>query len=368
LIFAASNATSRKYRLILVVSSSSSFSDLSDANNSLVPYSNGFVIGVIRAFQQDLHLILRPEDTWLSILTQFNFYVNAHAEELRGFFVEHEGKKELIVDVRPTPLEAMNMGALAQKFTRLIKENIVDNELREWVMPNFSTTTDEDKTVAAVVMMGTLQKYFEYIALCGCGFPSVTLLGEKADWEAIRKRIGRLSRYGIEMIEWSRLLGAVLDHIVESFEHPDSQETKDSWLKAVNQAGMGGSSDIETISGWIAAFCFWSEKGERVEVFEDTVCMLETKYEDRKRLVLDGVEFPMIRPKDIPVGIMSVPVVIQDFVTELVHHTTMMAGSAGVTVRVLDAETGGASFQPRSGWFMLEESVQAFGEWVEERQ
>ena len=88
------------------------------------------------------------------------------------------------------------------------------------------------------------------------------------------------------MIEWSRLLGAVLDHIVESFEHPDSQETKDFWLKAVNQAGMGGSSDIETISGWIAAFCFWSEKGERVGVFEDTVCMLETKYEDRKRLVL----------------------------------------------------------------------------------
>jgi hypothetical protein len=82
----------------------------------------------------------------------------------------------------------------------------------------------------------------------------------------------------------------------------------------------------------------------------------------------DGVEFPMIRPKDIPVGMVSVPVVIQDFATELVHHTTMTASSAGVTVRVLDAETGEASFRPRSGWFMLEESVQTFGEWVEERQ
>ena len=56
----------------------------------------------------------------------------------------------------------------------------------------------------------------------------------------------------------------------------------------------------------------------------------------------DGVEFPMIRPKDIPVGMVSVPVVIQDFATELVHHTTMTASSAGVTVRVLDAETGGS--------------------------
>jgi hypothetical protein len=346
----------------------SSFSDLSEANNSLVPYSNGFVIGVIRAFQQDLHLILRPEDIWLSILTQFNFYVNAHAEDLREFFAEHEGKKEIIIDVGLTPLEAMDMGALAQKFTLLIKENIVDNELRDWIMPDFSTTTDEDKTVAAIVMMGTLQKYFEYIAMRGCGFPSVTLLGEKADWEAIRKRVGRLSRYGVEMIEWSRLLGVVLDHILESFEHPDSQETKDFWLKAVSQAGRQGSSDIETISGWIAAFCFWTEKGERVEVFEDTACMLETKYEDRKRLVLDEVQFPMIRPKDIPVGMVSVPVAIQDLATDLVHQTTMTAGSAGVTVRVLDPETGEASFQPRSGWFMLEESVKTFREWVEERQ
>jgi hypothetical protein len=85
-------------------------------------------------------------------------------------------------------------------------------------------------------------------------------------------------------------------------------------------------------------------------------------------LVLDGVEFPMIMPKDIPVGMVSVPVVIQDLATDLVHQTTMTAGSAGVTVRVLDPETGEASFQPRSGWFMLEESVKTFGEWVEERQ
>jgi hypothetical protein len=57
-------------------------------------------------------------------------------------------------------------------------------------------------------------------------------------------------------------------------------------VESCQSGRMGRSSDIETISGWIAAFCFWSEKGERVGVFEDTVCMLETKYEDRKRLVL----------------------------------------------------------------------------------
>jgi len=42
-------------------------------------------------------------------------------------------------------------------------------------MPNFSTTTDNDKSVAAITIMGTLQVYFDYYATLGCGFPSVTL-------------------------------------------------------------------------------------------------------------------------------------------------------------------------------------------------
>jgi hypothetical protein len=35
-----------------------------------VASQNGFVMGIIRAFQQDLHLVLRPDDVWLAIITQ----------------------------------------------------------------------------------------------------------------------------------------------------------------------------------------------------------------------------------------------------------------------------------------------------------
>ncbi|KAI1785227.1 hypothetical protein LXA43DRAFT_151204 [Ganoderma leucocontextum] len=30
------------------------------------------------------HLRIRPDDVWLAILVQLNFYINAHAEELRS--------------------------------------------------------------------------------------------------------------------------------------------------------------------------------------------------------------------------------------------------------------------------------------------
>lgn len=45
-----------------------SFKDIDKRKTALVPYNNGFVNGMIRAFQQDLHLVLRADDMWLTIM------------------------------------------------------------------------------------------------------------------------------------------------------------------------------------------------------------------------------------------------------------------------------------------------------------
>jgi hypothetical protein len=51
----------------------SSFEKLEAPSARIIPYRNGLVHGIIRAFEQDLHLVLRPDDVWLAILVQFNF-------------------------------------------------------------------------------------------------------------------------------------------------------------------------------------------------------------------------------------------------------------------------------------------------------
>jgi len=56
---------------------------------------HGFIWAVVKAYSDHHNLTIRPEDVWFSILTQLSFFVNAHAEELRSFFVSHDGKKEL---------------------------------------------------------------------------------------------------------------------------------------------------------------------------------------------------------------------------------------------------------------------------------
>ncbi len=166
-------------------------------------------------------------------------FVNANAEHLRARFVAHEGQKSLMIDVSPYPVWNVNMGKFAQEMTHLIEENVVDAELRDWILPNFTTTTDDDTSVASIVMMGTLQKYFDYILRGGCGFPSVTLLGERSDWEKILDRARKLSNYGPQTTEWSRLLLLIIQHMIASFDQPNSQQTKDFWLRAVTLlAGM----------------------------------------------------------------------------------------------------------------------------------
>lgn len=136
----------------------SSFSRSSDSSSTHIsPSPHGFVRAVWHAYSDHHNLTLRPEDVWFSILVQLSFYINAHAEELRTSFVDHEGQKHLTVVAGGT-IHSVDVGQLAIQLTELIQENVVDPELRDWVMPSFSTTTTTDQIVAAVIMMGTMQK------------------------------------------------------------------------------------------------------------------------------------------------------------------------------------------------------------------
>jgi len=193
---------------------------------------NGLVHTIIDAYNLHHALVLRPDDIWLCILTQFSLFVNGEGrtEQLRSAFVAHEGKKilEIKVDDAHTVYTA-DYGDMAKRMTELIDENIVDPSLRTWIIPSFTTTNDTDVVVASVVMMATLQKYFTYRLLGGCGIPHVTLLGEKDDWEQIVRRIEKLKEYGPETTAWYLLLKPVVTRFAQSFDSgvADSAENRD---------------------------------------------------------------------------------------------------------------------------------------------
>ena len=293
--------------------------------------ANGFVRAVIAAYCDHHHLTIRPEDIWFAILTQLSFFVNAHAEELRSFFVSHAGCKELMV-IAGGSINTVNFGTMAERMTKLLAKNLHDPDLLAWIMPDFSTTKDTDKVVASILMMGAMQKYFSYTFMLLCGIPSVTLLGERADWEGILKRLEKLRSLGSEPEQFCDLLKPVLTYFLASFDSPNAPFIIDFWQKVAHKSGGSGPCYL---SGWITAFCFWDEDGKSLYAPQGTgpsgsVTAQGFRTSRNPAYSLDGTLYHRVDMRSIPSGFASVPVKVDDNGVE--YDTIMVAGSVGIQV------------------------------------
>lgn len=98
-------------------------------------------------------------------------------------------------------------------------------------------------------MMSSMKKYFTYGVELLCGLPSVTLLGQKRDWEEILKRAERLKTFGDESTVWYTLLQPVLQRFVDTFDDANGEEIRGFWQSIAHYSG--GGSGPTYLSGWI---------------------------------------------------------------------------------------------------------------------
>jgi hypothetical protein len=315
-------------------------SSISDEFIKKTPFSyakSGLVSAAFDAYNSHQNLVLRPEDIWFAILCQFSFYVNAHSEELRESFVAHEGKKGLVLKQEFEDDASIDFGEMCKNMTKLIDQNITDPKLRAWILPSFTTTTDVDTVVASALMMGMLQKYFDYIfdAAC-CGIPNVTLLGEQKDYQDISERIEKLTEYGDEPAYFAELLRPILRGMIASFTAPPGdQSMKDFWGRIVHHESGSGFS---ALSGWITAFCLWDADGKcnseipaKKRDSEDEADMNE--FGHLLDAVDDMVRYPVIDMNEIPCGWLTVPVTLALNEGQTTLETKILAGSFGVMGR-----------------------------------
>ncbi|KAL8967589.1 MAG: hypothetical protein Q9197_005350 [Variospora fuerteventurae] len=291
-----------------------------------------------------------------SVLSQFSFFINAHAEELRGQFVAHKGQKELRIDYCGTRY-SVDYGLFAEQMGALIEQNVVDPELRQWIMPAFTTTTKNDIVVASILLMGSTQKYFKFVCGIICGLPSVTLLGNKEDWELILTRLEKLKDYGEEPTQFYTLLQPVVSRFVESFNSPTSDATVAFWQRIAHYDD--GGSGPTYYSGWITAFCFWNAEGKSMfHTFHHADRIDASSWEKAHQLKLDNAIYHWIESEDVPPGYTSVPVTVDD--NGNVFAATMIAGSVGTKYSGSQgAEHDMDTIQPESGWWMFEKKIKA---------
>lgn len=207
-------------------------------------------------------------------------------------------------------------------------------------MPAFSTTTVSNRVVASVLMVGSLQAFFTYNAVICCGMSSVTLLGERDDWQRIYERLDKMTRLGDEPATFVALLKPILRRFVASFDGPAAPDIVSFWARAVDRHEGSGT---DYCSGWISAFCLWNTEGKRLR--EPT---------DARALQLDDVRYHLAHTRKIPNGFLGVPITINDNGDKF--EARMVAGSVGIKASIASrapASIRGATIEPVTGWWIF---------------
>ncbi|KAH9481302.1 hypothetical protein JR316_0005824 [Psilocybe cubensis] len=324
-----------KYNELLQSSFGSGFKDI-------MPQRNGYVNTAVHANNRHQTLVSRPDDVWIAILGQFNFYVNANAEKLRSSFVKHEGKKRL--EVRATgDRYTVDFGDLAHQMTSKILENVVDKRLESWILPNFSTTTFNDIVVCSVLMMATLKAYFSYVFILECGIPSRPLEGTKLDRENLLARVDKLDTFGEEPKAWAILLRFILRKFVLAFEDEHDPEF---WSRICH---FDSGSDSQSVSGWITAFCVWDSKGiwqgpDVSETLNSPPEPIRDNIEENRFWFTTNMDLEL---STIPVGFCEVDVLLID--NGVPFDCMMVSGHVATRIQGRQRDT----VSPSSGWFMF---------------
>jgi hypothetical protein len=226
-------------------------------------YANGLLSAIARAYSSHSKLVLRPDDIWHSILVHFGVYVNTHAEQMRQYLVKHQNKMQ--IDIAAGSKFDPSVKALSVPILKVREElKMHAQEVATWSEPHFSTTTEFDRLLTTVELMGAVKAYFGYKFCYDCGLSEVELRGEKKDWEMLLSKIDFIASIP-ELGVWANALRSVLSQFVAVW---DGRVDEDFWQKIckVKSRGSGGE---KTVSGWMLCFACFDKQGKYMTIADD---------------------------------------------------------------------------------------------------
>jgi hypothetical protein len=210
--------------------------------------SNQFLEAVLYAYNNHLSLDISPDVILMCVSMAVSTCMSDHAEDYRAKFVNHEGKKELVVALNGS-LEA-NHSEFISIFDYLIdKEVKVDLGLNH----NFTTSTPVIRTTSAIIKMATYKEYFECKFICMCGIRNIRLQGTLQDWQHLKEKVINASRIiDKHMINWFKHIIYIIDRMIETYQLGDNitDDLRVFWNRIISLIPLGSGSDVE-VSGWI---------------------------------------------------------------------------------------------------------------------
>ena len=307
----------------------------------------GFLSTVMAAYNNHWVLRTRPEDWWTTVSQIIAVRIDRHAEDekVREFFVSHQGKKPLTVEIGPS-LEGINNEKFFSQMISQISENLNKPEYTKLMASDFSQSTPVDRIVNSLMLMFSFQEYFEYRALLACGIPGVIMDGSEEDWQNLVYKLEGLEEFlqpledVLRLSRWFSSAKVVLNNLVDTFRgNPDRKW----WSRIMDRERSFGSGGGQRTLDIIINDLFY-----------------KSRYHPGKSLtgwfVTDFLGMYRGNLGNVPSGLNLVPLTLTDGNTE--EQAALVAGVTGYNITedaVIDQLTNTTfpSIQTVHGWALL---------------
>jgi len=225
----------------------------------------GFFSAVMECYNNHWILDMRPDDWFYTFVQKIAVAIDqqSKSEEVRKFFVDHEGKKTLTVEVPEiSPLD-VDYSWFLDEMTQKIQENIKTPNYVELMTANFSTSTKTDRIVSSINTMNSMQEFFTYRCIPMCGIPCVIMRGSENDWKCLLQKIENLEKLLQPIQEklisrsfsanWWENIKSICRKLLESYQgKPDL-----TWWSSIifktevaKRWGSGGTRRFQATNGW----------------------------------------------------------------------------------------------------------------------
>lgn len=285
----------------------------------------GLFSAVLACYNNHWVLNTGPDDWWTVVNRRIASALDDHGdvEAVRNFFVDHEGKKQININVGPT-LSNIDYSWLFTQFSSEIKRNIKTPGYVDLMQADFSTTSAQQLIISQIALMASVKKYFAFRFCTSCGIPGVEMKGTEKDWEMLIDKFNNLETLLYPILEhlkldsWFTSTKLIFTNLLKTYKGQPDQEW---WSHIVCWNKTYGSGSREWWSGWFPEFL--------------------------------GCENHPEGPNDFPSGLVTVPLQIEDQnnLPAVKDDGLLVAGTLGFTVSTENNKI--PIVEPHNTWSLL---------------